>query len=161
MKQKVIFLDRDGVINLDILTYTWRIEDFKFLDGVFEACCKLRDEGYKFIVVTNQGGIARRMYEHVDVNKLHAYMIEEFAKNGITIEEVYYCPHHDSTGKCLCRKPGSLLVEKAIARFNVDAANSYFIGDRERDVIAGQSAGTKGILVDVNSDLRNILHQIK
>ena len=88
-------------------------------------------------------------------------MINAFADEGIVIEEVYYCPHHDSTGKCLCRKPGSLLVEKAIARFDIDASRSYFIGDRERDIIAGQSAGTKGILVEVNSDLRKILPLIE
>jgi D-glycero-D-manno-heptose 1,7-bisphosphate phosphatase len=157
---KVIFLDRDGVINLDILNYTWRIEDFKFLDGIFEACRLFREKGFQLIVITNQGGIAKGLYGHEDVSRLHAHMIEEFKKNSVDIVEVYYCPHHDDYGKCLCRKPGSLLVEKAVARFDVDPRQSYFIGDKERDVLAGEGAGVKGILVDVNDDLRKVVSRI-
>jgi len=161
MKNKAVFLDRDGVINRDILNYTWRIEDYHFLDGVFETCLELRNKGYMLIVITNQGGIAKEMYTHSDVEKLHHHMIAAFKKEGIVIDEVYYCPHHEITGKCLCRKPGSLLVEKALARFEIDASRSYFVGDRERDTQAGEAAGVKGILVDVNSDLKKILPLIK
>jgi D-glycero-D-manno-heptose 1,7-bisphosphate phosphatase len=151
--KKAIFLDRDGVINNDVLNYTWRIKDFEFLPGVFEACKTLIKKGYLLIVVTNQGGIARGLYDHGDVEKLHNHMLKLFSEEEISITEIYYCPHHDSTGKCLCRKPGSLLVEKALARFEIDPSSSFFIGDRDRDIIAGESAGVKGILADVNSDL--------
>ena len=158
MKNKAVFLDRDGVINVDILTYTWKKEDFKILDGVFDSCRKFAEAGFQLIVITNQGGIDRGMYTHADVADLHQHMIRLFREEGIEILDIYYCPHHDSVGKCLCRKPGSLLVEKAAARFNIDTAQSWFIGDRERDIDAGKGAGViNGILVDVNDDMRKVL----
>ena len=158
MKQKAVFLDRDGVINLDITTYTWRVEDFKILDGVFESCKRFAEAGYKLIVITNQGGIDRGMYTHEDVDRLHRHMIRLFQDQGIELLEIYYCPHYDAVGKCLCRKPGSLLVEKAVARFGIDPAQSWFIGDRERDIESGKGAGVmNGILVDVNDDMRKVL----
>ena len=161
MKNKAVFLDRDGVINRDILDYTWRLNDFSFLDGVFEACREFQSQNYLIIVVTNQGGIARGLYTHGHVAQLHQHMLQAFQKEGVNITEVYYCPHHDAHGKCLCRKPGSLLVEKALARFDIDPSASWFIGDRDRDIQAGAGAGVKGILVDVNSDLREVLPLIK
>ena len=160
MKKKAIFLDRDGVINRDMMHYTWLISDFSFLDGVFEACREFQKKGYLIIVVTNQGGIAKGLYSHSDVDALHNHMEAGFAREGILITESYYCPHYDALGKCLCRKPGSLLVEKALARFDIDPSQSYFIGDRERDILAGEGAGVKGILVEINSDLRQVLPMI-
>src|SRR5580692_5329191 len=71
----------------------------------------------------------------------------------IRIEEIYYCVHHPETGSCLCRKPDSLNVEKALARFNIDPSRSFFIGDKERDVLAGEKVGVKGILIESNSSL--------
>ncbi len=88
-------------------------------------------------------------------------MMESFTSNGIPVLEIYYCPHHDGIEKCLCRKPGSLLVEKALARFQLNPSQCYFIGDRERDILAGNGAGVKGILVPENSDLRNYVQQIQ
>ena len=160
MKKKAVFLDRDGVINRDILDYTWRVRDFVFLDGIFDACRNFQEKGYLLIVITNQGGIAKGLYSHNDVKALHDLMTQKFSENGIVITEVYYCPHHDISGKCLCRKPGSLMVEKAIARFNIDPALSFFIGDRDRDTKAGEGAGVRGILVDVNDDLRKVVSWI-
>lgn len=161
MKNKAVFLDRDGVINVDVLNYTWKIENFTFLPGVFEACAEFTKRGFLIIVITNQGGIAKGLYTHQEVQVLHEHMLKEFKAHGVEITEIYYCPHHEVSSKCQCRKPGSLLVEKAIARFDIDPAKSYFIGDRERDIEAGQGAGVKGILVKVNSDLKNTLDLIK
>lgn len=154
---KAVFLDRDGVINADLLDYTWKISDFRILDGVFEACREFIRRGYLIVVITNQGGIAKGLYTHGDVDRLHDHMKAKFSGHGIEITEVYYCPHHDSTGKCLCRKPGSLLVEKALARFGINPSLSIFIGDRDRDIQAAAGAGVKGILVPLNNDLRKIL----
>lgn len=161
MKNKAIFLDRDGVINVDVLDYTWKIENFQFLETVFETCREFKLRGYMLIVVTNQGGIGKDMYTHEDVAILHNHMIAKFAENRVQIDEVYYCPHHPVSGNCLCRKPESTLVEKALARFDIDPRQSYFIGDRERDVEAGESAGVKGILVEVNDALVKTLPLIK
>jgi D-glycero-D-manno-heptose 1,7-bisphosphate phosphatase len=74
-------------------------------------------------------------------------------KNNIAVADIYYCPHHPDTGKCLCRKPDSLLIEKVMARFNLSPDSSYFIGDSERDIQAAEKAGIKGILISENADL--------
>jgi D-glycero-D-manno-heptose 1,7-bisphosphate phosphatase len=132
------------------------ISEFLFLDSIFEACIEFQEKGYLIIVITNQGGIAKGMYTHRDVENLHKHMLSVFTEHGIKITEVYYCPHHNAIGNCLCRKPGSLLVEKAIARFNIDPAASWFIGDRERDILAGEGAGVKGILVNSNVGLSRV-----
>lgn len=161
MKNKAIFLDRDGVINIDQHDYTWKMEDFEILPGVYAACREFIRKGFMLIVVTNQGGIAKGLYKHSDVDRLHQHMIQNLASENIKLTEVYYCPHHEVTGKCLCRKPGSLLVEKALARFEIDPTASYFIGDRDRDIQAANGAGVKGILVDVNNNLIHTLPLIK
>jgi D-glycero-D-manno-heptose 1,7-bisphosphate phosphatase len=150
---KAIFLDRDGVINVDRHEYTWEISDFTILPGVFEACRKWLESGFLIIVVTNQGGIAKGLYTHADVNKLHDHMNILFKKEGIHLTDIYYCPHHPEAGNCLCRKPGSLLVEKALASYDIDPAESFFIGDRDRDIVAGSGAGVKGVLVPVNDNM--------
>ncbi|MBK7389724.1 MAG: HAD family hydrolase [Bacteroidetes bacterium] len=159
--RKVLFLDRDGVINRDAGDYTYQWEKFEFLPGLFPALLELQTKGFSFIIITNQAGISKGIYSHRDVDALHTKMIETFKSNGILILEIYYCPHHDSIEKCLCRKPGSLLVEKALARFQLDPSRCYFIGDRERDILAGNGAAVKGILVPENSDLRNYIQQIQ
>ena len=80
--RKVVFLDRDGVINKDRKDYTWRIDDFEMLPNVLNGCRKLRDLGYDIIVITNQGGIAKGLYSHNDVDKLHHHMLQLFQNEG-------------------------------------------------------------------------------
>jgi D-glycero-D-manno-heptose 1,7-bisphosphate phosphatase len=156
---KAIFLDRDGVINVE-RGYTSTLADFKILPDMFEALQMFLKNGYLLIVISNQGGIAKGLYTQADVEVLHSYMIEEFKKNNITLSEIYYCAHHPDIGNCICRKPDSLFVEKALARFNIDVAKSFFIGDKERDVQAAEKGGVKGILIEANSSLKNILPDI-
>lgn len=157
---KAIFLDRDGVLNKDNPDYTYRVEDFKILDGVYEALKIWQQKQYKLIVISNQAGIGRNIYRHQNVEQIHSFMINKLLENGIHLTEIYYCPHHPESGNCICRKPDSLLLEKAIARFNINAAQSYFIGDRDRDVQAGEKAGVNAIKVDTDVDLTSILHLI-
>lgn len=159
--KKAVFLDRDGVINIDRGDYTFRLEDFEFVSGIFDDCLQLVEKGYALIVITNQAGIAKGLYTHEQVDELHQFMSRQFAAKGVPLTEIYYCPHHESSSLCLCRKPGSLLLEKALARFELDAASSYFIGDRDRDVVAGNGAGVTAILVKENNGLKEILHLIK
>jgi len=109
--------------------------------------------GYLLIIVSNQSGIGRGLFKIEDTEKLHASLLKKLKKENIHIEEIYYCVHHPETGNCLCRKPDSLNVEKALARFNIDPFLSYFIGDKERDVLAGEKVGVKGILMESNSSL--------
>lgn len=160
MKNKAIFLDRDGVINIDNPNYTYRVEDFIFCNHIFEALKKLQDAGFLLIIITNQSGINKGIYTHQQVVELHQYMLNEFEKHKIKIDEIYYSPHHPDVTKSISRKPDSMMVEKAIARFNINPETSYFIGDRERDIEAGKKAGVKGILINSNDSLLTILPQI-
>lgn len=151
--QKAIFLDRDGIINRETGDYICHIEDFVLNDGVIEALQIFQSKGYILFIITNQGGIAKGLYSHQDVDHIHHYLAETLAKNHIHLTSIYYCSHHPSVSKCLCRKPDSLLLEKAIARFNVDISLSYFIGDADRDVLAGNKIGLNTIKLRSNSSL--------
>ena len=87
-------------------------------------------------------------------------MQEEFQKHQLELLDIYYCPHHNDVEKCICRKPDSLLLEKAIAKYNIDISKSYFIGDSDRDIEAAHKVGVKGIKANKNSDLNVYLNQI-
>ena len=157
---KIIFLDRDGVINFEPGDYTYQVNNFKIVDGLFDALLILKRKGYQFIVITNQGGIAKGIYTHNDVQLVHAYMIELFKQATVDLLDVYYCPHHAVIEKCICRKPDSLLLEKAIARYHVDKTTSYFIGDSKRDTLAAEKVGLTAIQINTNTSLSNYLNQI-
>ncbi len=151
-QNKAIFLDRDGVINHDPGDYTKSVAEFEILPGVLDTLKKWWDLGYKLIVITNQGGLAKGLYSVHEVEAMHQYFQGQCVMHGFEIEAFYYCPHHEAhTGKCLCRKPGSLLIEKAIHRFNIDPKLSFMFGDRDRDVTCAENAGVKGIKIDTNS----------
>lgn len=159
---KAIILDRDGIINVEIGDYIKCFEDFTIIKQLGESLKTLKEMGYIFVVITNQGGLAKKLYDVQELDKMHEYLIQEMKKYDVHFEEIYYCPHHpDFNGKCLCRKPGSQLVEKAIARFNIDASKSFFVGDKQRDIDAGNAVGVKGILVESNPDWNYILKQIE
>ncbi|HXC03306.1 MAG TPA: HAD-IIIA family hydrolase, partial [Bacteroidia bacterium] len=99
-------------------------------------------------------------YSFADVEKLHAHIQRYMRMNGIEIDEIYYCPHHPDTGRCICRKPDSLLIEKALARFEIDPSISYFIGDRERDIQSAEKVHVKGILIPSNTPLLEVAEHI-
>ena len=158
---KAVFLDRDGVINYDPDDYIYRMEDFRFLDNLFQIASEITKRGYRLIVITNQGGMDKKRYSGEDVERLHAHIEKAFKANNTPITEIYYCPHHSDLQKCLCRKPGSLMVERALAKYNIDPAQSYFIGDKQRDIVCAEGAGVKGIKIDVNQMNLSILELIK
>lgn len=159
--KKAVFLDRDGVLNKELGDYVCKLEDFKVLEHNFGVLKELQSRGYLLIVITNQGGLAKAWYTEETLGKMHERLRKIYADQGIQLTEIYYCRHHpEYNGKCLCRKPGSLMLEKAVARFGIDASASYFIGDRERDVIAGEAAGLKGILIDSDQPITEVLNQI-
>lgn len=151
--RKAVFLDRDGVLNRERGMHTWTLADFEVLPDVPAALRLLQDAGYALVVITNQSGIGLGLYGHAEVATLHRYLHAMLAEHGVELTAVYYCPHHPSHGKCLCRKPGSLMLEKAIARHGLDAESSVMIGDRERDMEAAVAAGVRGILVEANVPL--------
>jgi len=138
---KALFLDRDGVINVE-KDYLYKIEDFEFINGIFNLCKYYTDLGYIIVVVTNQSGIAREYYSKEDFSRLTVWMKEVFSKNSIAIKDVYYCPHHPAiSGECSCRKPKPGMLLDAAEKHNIDLSNSIIIGDKERDIEAGLNAG--------------------
>jgi D-glycero-D-manno-heptose 1,7-bisphosphate phosphatase len=158
--KKAVFLDRDGVINVEVGDYIKKIEDFFVLEHAVVNIKKLHAAGYKIIVITNQGGIAKGMYTLNELHSMHDKMLAQFHAEGADVDEVYYCPHHPDFGMCLCRKPSSLLVEKALAKFNIDPAQSIFIGDKQRDIESANGAGVKGFLIHENEDWSGIIDDL-
>ena len=156
---KAIFLDRDGVINKEI-GFVFRVEDFVLTGDIIESLRKLQDAGFIFIVVTNQSGIAKGLYKSEDVEKVHKHMLSLMKQNGIIISEIYYCPHHSDVEPCTCRKPDSGMLEKAIARFNIDVSKSFLIGDKERDVQAAEKAGVRAFHIESDSPIMGIAEKI-
>ena len=122
--EKAVFLDRDGTINKEV-TYLYRPEDLIILPGVPQAIKRLKDHGFRIIVVTNQAGIARGYYTVEQMHKLHQYLNDRLKKDGAWIDRFYYCPHHPQHGigeykkMCRCRKPGTGMFEAARQRRNV------------------------------------------
>ncbi|MBR0070311.1 MAG: HAD family hydrolase [Synergistaceae bacterium] len=151
-KNKAVFLDRDGTINID-KGYLYRISDFEFLPGAVEALRNLQEAGYLLIIITNQSGIGRGYYTEEDFMRLTDYMKSELAKSGVNISGVYYCPHLPDAEVeryrkiCTCRKPSLGLFERAVHDFNIDLSRSYAIGDKERDIAICSVSECKGFLI--------------
>jgi D-glycero-D-manno-heptose 1,7-bisphosphate phosphatase len=139
-----VFLDRDGVINKDNPNYTFRVEAFEVLPGVIDGLKLLKSKNYTLVVVTNQSGIAQGLYTQRQMEECHRYFQE---KSGNVIDHFYFSPYHPSVTDSLLRKPGTLMFEKAIARFNVDISKSWMIGDRGRDIIPARKLGIKTIQI--------------
>ncbi len=159
---KAIFFDRDGVINSDSGHYYISDPlDFKLNPGVPELLAWLQSQGFLLIIISNQGGVSRGIYSKDDVDKVHIRMARLLNKRGISFDEIYYCPHHPENEKCICRKPDTVLIEKAISRFSINVKDSYFIGDSETDIEAGHKAGLKTIRVNNNQDMSLIIELIK
>ena len=145
MPIKTIFLDRDGVINKEI-NYLHKIDDFEFIDGIFDACLYFQQLGYKIIIVTNQSGIARGYYSESDYQKLTQWMLGQFEKNNINILDIFHCPHGPNSG-CNSRKPKPGMFLKAKAKYNINMEDSWMIGDMEADVKAANSAGIQNTIL--------------
>jgi len=159
--QKAIFLDRDGVINSDIgHYYIYRVEDFVINKGIINSLKRFQDAGYILIVITNQGGVAKGIYSCEDVNKVHHYLETRLKENGILLQEIYYCPHHESVASCKCRKPSPYMINQAIKKYNIDISMSYLIGDSKRDIEAAEAAGVKGIKIEANEDISSYCDRI-
>jgi len=156
---KGMFLDRDGVINREIGRHTTSLAEFEVLPGVPAAIRAANEAGWKVVVITNQSGIDLGLYDHAEVERIHNYLHEMLSSAGVHVADILYCPHHPSKGRCLCRKPGSLLLERGAARNGIDLERSIMIGDRDRDIQAAVAVGVRGILVEANSHLGQILEK--
>ena len=146
LKQKALFLDRDGVINVDH-GYVYQSKKFEFIEGVFSACKVFYDAGYKIIVVTNQSGIGRGYYSEDDFLLLTDWMKEQFKAHQVSISDVYFCPHHPNKAlpaylkQCDCRKPEPGMLLDGIKAYNIDPQKSIMVGDKLSDMQAASKAG--------------------
>jgi D-glycero-D-manno-heptose 1,7-bisphosphate phosphatase len=141
-----VFLDRDGVINVERGTYTWEVKNFEIIPGVTESLKKLKKAGYLLIVVTNQAGIGRGLYAKSDMEECHRYLSEHTV--GI-LDDIYYATAHPDFSESLLRKPDSLMFEKAIARYRIDPGRSWMVGNSERDLIPARKLGIRTIFVGI------------
>jgi len=156
--RKALFLDRDGVINVDH-GYVRTPERTEFVEGIFELCRLATRRGYLVIVITNQAGIARGYYSEQDFLEYMEWMRGIFTEHGAQLDAVYYCPHHpvEGVGKylrdCTCRKPAPGMILAAQRDLNLDLARSIFVGDSPSDERAGEAAGV-GIRIRLRPLLR-------
>ena len=141
---KAVFLDRDGVLNDEIGDYVWKLDEFIVSPGVPESLARLKAAGYYLIVVTNQAGIAKKLYTAAEVYACHAKL--QVACND-ALDALYFSDAHSSVSDSIMRKPDSGMFEKAVARFNLDPAQCWIVGDRYRDMEAGAKIGVRGIMV--------------
>jgi D-glycero-D-manno-heptose 1,7-bisphosphate phosphatase len=146
MSRRAAFLDRDGVVNVD-LGYVVRQEEFRFVPGVLEAVRTLAERGFAPVVITNQSGIARGLYTVDDFHRLTRWMRERFAEAGAPLAGVYFCPHHPTEGQgqyrvnCTCRKPAPGMLLAAAHELGLDLARSVLFGDKRSDLEAAHAAG--------------------
>jgi len=148
LKKPAAFLDRDGTLNHDH-GYTYRIEEFRWIDGAKAAIKLLNDAGYLVFIVTNQAGIARGYYDAAAVDTLHDWMQDELATVGAHIDDIRYCPHHPEGTVpalsiiCDCRKPGTGMLLSLIEQWHPDLSRSFMLGDSDKDVDAGEAVGLR------------------
>lgn len=153
--RKAVFFDRDGTINSDLgHYYVYRKEDFVFNKGVIDGMKSLHDAGFLLFIVTNQGGVAKGIYSCDDVEKLHDYMLEQLREKSVSIENIYYCPHHESVSPCECRKPSPYFINKAIRDYQLDKEMCFMIGDSQRDVESANIAGIKAYKIIKNTSIK-------
>lgn len=159
--KKVVFLDRDGVINKKPpkADYVKKWKEFKFLPGAIQAIKLLTDKKYRLFILSNQSGIARKMLTEKNLQIIHKNMIREIKKEGGKIEEIYICPHGWDEG-CDCRKPKPGMLLQASREHFIDLRRSLFIGDDERDKQAGDAVDCKTILVNKKNNLLKIVKSL-
>lgn len=147
-----VFFDRDGTLTRES-DWVRRPSDLELLPGAAEAVRIVGDAGFATVLVTNQSAIARGLITESDLEHIHAHLAAELAKERAHLDAIYHCPHHPTEGVseltcvCECRKPRPSLLARAARELGLDLSRSWIIGDAERDLLAGQALGVRGILV--------------
>jgi D-glycero-D-manno-heptose 1,7-bisphosphate phosphatase len=149
---RAIFIDRDGTLNEDI-GYVSTPDQLNLYPWAGEALRLINGSGFKAVVITNQSGIARGLYDERTLDAIHSRMIEELAREGARVDAIYYCPHHPEMGDaryridCDCRKPQTGLLDAASREHNIDLAGSFVVGDKASDINLATNAGARSALV--------------
>ncbi|MEJ2660480.1 MAG: D-glycero-beta-D-manno-heptose 1,7-bisphosphate 7-phosphatase [Desulfobacteraceae bacterium] len=138
--EKVIFLDRDGVINYDSPDYVKSWDEFRFLPGSLEALASLTAAGYHLILITNQAGVGRGLIPAPVLDDMHRRLRQAVVEQGGRIFDIFHCPHHPDDN-CGCRKPAPGMILQAATRHHIDTAGAVMIGDNAKDIACGLRAG--------------------
>ena len=144
--RKVVFIDRDGVINVDLWKYVETWKEFRFEKGALEALKTLTDKGFDIFIISNQAGVGDGIFSEAAMWQVHEKMVAAMAKREIKIRGARYCTHAKKA-RCECRKPKTQLLEKAVANLTFNKEKTYFVGDKFSDLEAGKNFGVKKILV--------------
>ncbi len=157
--QKAIFLDRDGVLNKNKDDYVKNISELEIFPFISEPIRKFQSAEFKIIVITNQSAINRGLMTEKNLNEIHEKIQSFLIQNNTKIDYFYYCPHTPNEN-CSCRKPKSGLLLKAIDDFSIDVNNSWFVGDRDSDIQAGQSVGCNTLKIQEGINLEKAVSLI-
>lgn len=144
---KVVVLDRDGVINVDLMTYVTKKEDFEIIEGSLEAIIRLNKSGFKVAIATNQACIGKEIISHKELEEIHQHLLDLLKRQGGTIDYIAYCPHDYSEETCLCRKPETGLLKEIENHFQTSLVGAYFVGDKESDIQAALNHNSIPLLV--------------
>jgi len=159
MRQKALFLDRDGVINVDY-GYVYQKEKFEFTEGIFELLRLFLQQDYQLFIVTNQSGIGRGYYTKEAFMELTEWMLEQLSKEGIEISLVEYCLHAPEE-YCNCRKPKTGMVEKICSSYEIDLVNSWLIGDKQSDIDLAKNSNIKQTIAIGERKIENATYAFK
>ena len=143
MKNKAVFFDRDDTLLIDT-NYMHKIEDLKYIDGVFDVLQEVQRRGYLIFIITNQSGIGRGYFQEEQMHKFHEKMLEGFSAHQIEIKDIVFCPHSPEDN-CDCRKPSPKLINQLCTKYQIDTSKSFMVGDKVSDVKAGENAGMTSI----------------
>jgi D-glycero-D-manno-heptose 1,7-bisphosphate phosphatase len=147
MPRRVVFLDRDGTLNVDH-GYVHEADKWEWVPGALDALVALQKAGYALAIVTNQSGIAHGLYTEEQMHELHVFMNKELQDSGIHIDAIAYCPHGRDERVCDCRKPDIGMAKQIEATLGpIEYGNSWTVGDKEADMLFGKTAGTKTALI--------------
>ena len=154
-----VFLDRDGTTNRDT-GYIKTPEELQIFPGAVEAVARLKQAGAKVVMTTNQSGVGRGLFSIETLGAIHARLRAVFEAGGAPFDGLYYCPHHPDDG-CACRKPGTVMVERAVADLGLDLSRAYVVGDQRRDIDLARRIGAKGILVTTGPTSAQALEELR
>jgi len=157
--KKVIFLDRDGVINKERRDYVKNISELEIFSDIVNPLKKLKNNGFLLIVITNQSAINRGIITLEKVDEIHQYIQDYLKKFNIKLDAFLICPHRPDEN-CLCRKPKSGLLLKAINEFDIDIKKSWLIGDNDSDIEAANNIGCKSLKINKENNLNNLVNEI-
>ncbi len=145
--RKIAFLDRDGVINnkAEDQHYITKLSDFIFTNGIFDLVKKLHQDGFEFIVITNQRGVSRGLYSEGNLLVIHEFLRKGFLEQGVTVLDIFYCPHGHN--ECDCRKPKDGMLREACRRYEIDLRGSLLISDSQEDIAMGERFGIRSFYV--------------